>query len=55
MIFPFAWVRLLQPWVPYGYPEFWISLVFLLESIDSVGRRTRDDVLGASFKSSGFR
>ena len=28
---------------------------FLPENVDLVGRRTRDDVLGASFKSSGFR
>ena len=28
---------------------------FVPESVDLVGRRTRDDVLGASFESSGFR
>ena len=28
---------------------------FVPESVDLVGRRTRDDILGASFDSSGFR
>ena len=77
MVFPFAWVRTLQPWVSYGHPVLdftglnvvdleieGLPLVVTVsgpkagcvpESVDLVGRRTRDDVLGASFKSSGFR